>query len=65
MVESYSNHPIATSIKKAYHFNFNLENAIIEEIAGNGLKMEMDNQVYLVGNDRLMIQNGIQYIPSS
>lgn len=62
MVESYSNHPIATSIKKAYHFNFNLENAIIEEIAGNGLKMEMDNQVYLVGNDRLMIQNGIQYI---
>lgn len=62
MVESFSNHPIAKSIKKVCLEKFELNDALIEEIAGSGLKMILNDSIYLVGNERLMKQNNIPYI---
>lgn len=62
MVESFSSHPIAKSIKKASQKDFELNDALIEEIAGNGLKMILNDSIYLVGNERLMKQNDVPYI---
>lgn len=53
--ESYSTHPIAKSILKAYRKDIDknrIEN--IEEISGHGIKAEVDGHVILVGNRKLM-----------
>lgn len=53
--EIFSNHPIATSIKAAY--NKPLETDIVShitEIAGRGLKAEVNNDIIFVGNSKLM-----------
>lgn len=62
--ESYSNHPIAVSILKAY------DNAVdqsrienYEEIAGQGIKITVAGRDVLVGNTRLMTGHNIQYQP--
>lgn len=65
MVESYSNHPIAVSIKKGYKGNFELENASIEEIPGLGLVMENEDDIFFVGNEKLMIEKDINYIQNN
>lgn len=53
--ESYSTHPIALSIQKAYGSEVD-KNRIesIEEIAGEGIKATIDSSTVLVGNKRLM-----------
>lgn len=58
--EKYSNHPIALSIKKAYQ-NSNLDAKNIEEIAGKGIKANVDNLEILVGNSDLMESFDIKY----
>nr|WP_243183055.1 heavy metal translocating P-type ATPase [Anaerosolibacter carboniphilus] len=62
--ESYSNHPIATSILKAY--GADVEKDKIEqydEISGHGIKIRLENKEILAGNGRLMEKEHIQYQP--
>ncbi len=64
--EYYSNHPIAISLKKAYKENINEE--IIKktkEISGEGISAIIDNKKVLVGNDKLMNNNKIEYQKNS
>lgn len=60
--ESYSNHPIALSIKKAYDKNID-KNKIseISEIAGNGVRAEINGCSILVGNENLLKNHNISY----
>jgi len=53
--ESYSNHPIALSIMSAFHADID-KNLIgnYQEIAGNGIKVEVNGREVLAGNTRLM-----------
>ena len=63
--ESFSNHPIAQSILKAY--GKEVDKSIIsnyEEISGNGIKFNIDNKEVLLGNYKLMNSNGIKYTNS-
>lgn len=60
--ESYSNHPIALSIREAY--NADIENNLIEnyqEFAGNGTKININSREILAGNTRLMESEHISY----
>ena len=60
--ESYSNHPIALSIKKAYNKSID-KNKIseISEIAGNGVRAEINGCSILVGNENLLKNHNISY----
>ncbi len=58
--ESYSNHPIAISIKKAFGKETDLseiENS--EEITGMGMKVESNGKTIYAGNSKLMQKIGI------
>ncbi|MCG8499385.1 MAG: cadmium-translocating P-type ATPase [Firmicutes bacterium] len=58
--ESYSNHPIALSILKAYEKPIN-QNEIesYEEISGHGIKVNVRGKTILAGNVKLMVQENI------
>lgn len=63
--ESYSNHPISLSLKKAYGQeidNNRIEN--VEELSGYGVKAVVDKKLVLVGNGRLMDKMNISYTES-
>ncbi len=63
--ESYSNHPIANSIKKAYAKEIN--NSIIsniQELAGLGIEATIQEKDVLVGNEKLMLQKNVNYVKS-
>ena len=58
--EKFSNHPIALSLKAA--FNAVAESVTsVEGIAGNGVKANVNGNVVLVGNSKLMDKFGIRY----
>ena len=60
--ESYSNHPISISLKKAY--GKEIDQKLIsksEEISGYGVRSVVGEKEVLVGNDKLMKQNNIDY----
>ncbi len=60
--EWFSNHPIAKSIKSAY--NKDVEEVKIEdvkEISGKGIRAIIDGKNVLVGNEKLMAENGVEY----
>ncbi len=60
--ESYSNHPISASIKKAYQKEINQE--IIgktEEISGKGIVSQIENKTVVIGNHKIMQEKGIEY----
>ena len=61
--ESYSNHPIAQSIKKAYgkEIDKNLI-AKAEEISGRGIAAQIGNQEVLVGNEKMMKEKQIDFV---
>jgi len=60
--ESYSNHPIATSIQKEFGGNIDTQRiAEYEEIPGQGIRVKVDNQEVLAGNDKMMKMQGIAY----
>lgn len=60
--ESYSNHPIAASILKAYGKEINKEEIeSYEEISGHGIKVKVQGKEILVGNIKLMNQEKIVY----
>jgi len=63
--ESYSNHPIAISILKAYKKEINKEEIEnYEEISGHGIKVNVGEKTILVGNIKLMDINKIIYEPA-
>ena len=60
--ESYSNHPIALSVVDSYSGVIDrdkIEN--VEEISGEGVSERIDSHEVLVGNDKLMAENGQLY----
>ncbi|MHB8130763.1 MAG: heavy metal translocating P-type ATPase, partial [Mobilitalea sp.] len=60
--ESYSNHPIALSIMSAYNTEIDknrIEN--YQEIAGHGIKVNVNCKEVLAGNTRLMVSENIKY----
>lgn len=60
--ENYSTHPIALSIRKAYAKTIDTERlSRYEEVAGNGIHVQLDQHELLVGNYKLMQANGITY----
>ncbi len=63
-VERYSTHPIAASLRKAYPNEADsctVEN--VEEIAGLGIRAEVNGQIIHVGNEKLMEQIGAAWKP--
>lgn len=62
LAESYSNHPISLSLKKAY--GKEIDNQRIsqqEEISGHGIKVLVDDKLVYVGNKKLMELKNIAY----
>ena len=61
-VESYSNHPIATSILRAYDRDISKEDIVdFEEIAGKGISAKVKGKRVLAGNSKLMDSEKISY----
>ena len=69
LAEEYSSHPIAVSIKKAYEelkedgLDGNLSERLsdLTEVAGQGISIKLDGETVLVGNDKLMTSNNIEF----
>jgi len=60
--ESYSNHPISTSLKKAYSLEIdNTRVTDVEEISGYGVKAVVDGKTIFAGNVKLMQRIGVSY----
>ena len=63
--ESFSNHPIAISLKKAYGKEIvNKKVSETQELSGLGVRAVIDGESVLVGNEKLMKENCIDYIKS-
>lgn len=63
-VESYSNHPIAKSITAYYGKEIDKDKiANYQEIAGKGIIAEVEGQLVLAGNSRLMVEEDIKFQP--
>ena len=63
--ENYSNHPIAKSIKNAYKKEIDTNRIKnIKEISGHGISVKIDNKNVLIGNEKLMEENKIEYTKS-
>ena len=69
LAEEYSSHPIAVSIKKAYEElkeeggsgNLSERLSDLTEVAGQGISIKVDGETVLVGNDKLMASNNIDF----
>ena len=68
--ESFSNHPIAQSIRAAYEIHTSnprtfdqscITNA--QEVSGHGVKVQVDGATTLAGNEKLMEAEGIAFTP--
>ena len=58
--EQFSNHPIARSILTAWGDTPDRDRvAQVEELAGRGLRVQVDGRMVLAGNERLLAENGI------
>lgn len=66
LAEGYVDHPIAKSIKEAYGKALNLDRVTAtKESSGRGICVTVDGSEVLVGNEKLMMEKGISYLPSS
>jgi Cd2+/Zn2+-exporting ATPase len=60
--ENYSNHPISSSLKRAYKKEINAERVSnVEEIPGHGVTAVIDSRKVAAGNVKLMEKMGIDY----
>ena len=60
--ENYSLHPIATAVKNKYNKKIdNKKIKSIKEIAGLGIEAKIDNHKILVGNEKLLEKNKINF----
>jgi len=65
LAESYSTHPVAKSLRKAIGRQLDqsrIEN--VEEIAGHGVRAEVDGHEILAGNAKLMDRYQVEYVPN-
>ncbi|MBR2068078.1 MAG: cadmium-translocating P-type ATPase [Solobacterium sp.] len=63
MVEQYSHHPLSLAIEKVYTKNtFPYDAKDIQEIAGRGMVAMIEEKKVYVGNQKLMLENGIKDI---
>ena len=61
--ESFSNHPISISLKKAYRKEINSELiSDTSEISGHGVIATVDGRKVAIGNEKLMQEQKIEYI---
>ncbi len=64
--ESYSNHPIAQSILAAYGQDVDMNRVSdAKEAAGHGVSVVVDGQAVLLGNEKLMESEGIDYVKAT
>ncbi len=62
--ESYSNHPIACSVKDAYGKDIDQSRiSDVKEISGHGVEAVIDGRRISAGNDKLMNEAGVQWHP--
>ena len=60
--EAYSDHPIAVSVKEAFTGEIDQKRiADVREEGGHGVRAVVDERVVLVGNDKLMREEGVAY----
>ena len=60
--ENYSNHPISQSIKKYYNKEINSKHiSKTKELAGLGITAIIEDKEVLIGNEKLMMENKIDY----
>ncbi len=60
--ESYSNHPISKSLKKAYGRDIdNSRVSQVKELSGNGIIAMVDAHQVAAGNDKLMKHMGVEF----
>lgn len=65
LAESYSSHPISKSLREAAGKALDSSRAgSVEEIAGHGVKAQVDGKTVAAGNARLMEQLHIPYVPN-
>ena len=63
-LESNSNHPIAKAITEHYKNSEKISFDKAEEISGQGIKATIGKDVYLAGNEKLMLAHHVKYDPS-
>lgn len=62
MAESYSDHPISRSLKKAYGKPIdNSRISMTEELSGRGVRAEIDGKIICAGNSKLMDETGVKW----
>ena len=60
--EAFSDHPIAVSIREAYSGEIDQARiADAHEESGHGVSAQVDEHVVMVGNDKLMVEHGIDW----
>ena len=60
--ETHSNHPVATSISKAYQTKIDLTRITqSEEISGQGMKAVVDGKTIFAGNDKMLHNENIEH----
>ena len=63
--ESYSNHPIAASIREAWDRPLDLERIqAVQEVGGQGIVAAVDGKELLLGSARLLQEGGVDFTPS-
>ena len=63
-IEYFSNHPIAKSILKYYGKEINADKVSdVKEVGGIGLSGTVEGKVVLAGNEKLMKNNNIDFLP--
>ena len=61
--EVYSNHPIGEALRDAYGRPVEAERVTeAEEVAGYGIRTKVDGRTVLLGNEKLMKQEGVPYV---
>lgn len=61
--ENYSNHPISKSIKKAYNKKIDETQIVnVQELPGLGIVAKIGKKDVLIGNEKLMNQEQIQFV---
>ena len=64
LAESYSGHPIARSLREAYAKAVEDSRvANVEELAGRGVKADIDGKTIYAGNDKLMEDIKVSWHP--
>ena len=62
VAESHSTHPIAVAIREAYNKEIGTSELVnVEEIAGQGIKANIDNKLVTIGNDRMLHSEDIKH----